>query len=100
MQKVTEPWINLRQRGLDTVLLCQFASQGEMGRNKQTAFGVIACTLPQGGAMVTTMDVSLSVLHSSLSCMKTKTYLKELFKNSATNPEGMVLSFVSNVNIL
>lgn len=50
--------------------------------------------------MVTTMDVSLSVLHSSLSCMKNKTYLRELFKNCATNPERMVLSFVSNVNIL
>lgn len=51
------------------------------------AFGVIAYVLPQGGAMVTTTDVSLRILHSSLSCMKNKTYLKELLQKCATNPK-------------
>lgn len=37
---------------------------------------------------------------SSLSRMKNKTYLKELFKKYATHPERMVRSFVSNINIL
>lgn len=44
------------------------------------AFGIIACVLPQGGAMVTTMDVSLSVLHSILPFLHEKqNRLKRVF---------------------
>lgn len=39
-------------------------------RKTEIAFGVIACVLPQGGAMVTTMDVSLT-------CIKPVAFLHE-----------------------
>ena len=65
-------------------------------RKTEIAFGVIACVLPQGGAMVTTMDVFLICIKQVRFVDEKQSILNRaffffFFNKYATHPERIVV---------